>query len=158
MKLIEFTRDASAAKAAITDLAADHYRPIVETWNAENFTVAGWSKYSSEFDEEKLDRYLSVSTKVFGECTAFIVNHTVNTGIGKIVTFRERPRYVIDPGKNWRSYLAARFGVSRKRYAAAAQSSRLVERLIESATENETSKIRSVTAKLRAAEESLEDL
>lgn len=158
MRLLEFTRDATAAKAAVRDLPADQYLPISDTIDGERFAVAGWSRYSADYDAAKLDSYLRVSTKLFGECTAFMLSHTINTGIGKIITYRDQPRYVLDPGRKWRSYLAARFGISRKQYSAAAQSSRLVERLIEQATAGETSKIRSITADLHAAEELLEDM
>ena len=158
MRLIEFTRDAAAARAVANDLGDGKYLAINDTLNGERFAVAGWSRYSPAFDEDKLDRYVHVSTKVFGECTSFVVNHTVHTGIGKIITFRDQPRYVLDPGTRWRSYLAARFDISRKRYSAAAQSSRLVERLIEKATANQTSKARSLKADLAAAEELLNDM
>ncbi len=158
MRLIEFTRDAAAAKEAANELGDGEYLVINDTLNGERFAVAGWSRYVAAHDEDKLDRYISVSTKLFGECTSFVVNHTVHTGIGKIITFRDQPRYVLDPGTRWRSYLAARFGISRKQYSAAAQSSRLVERLIEKAKANETSKARSLHADLAAAEELLNDM
>jgi hypothetical protein len=158
MRLIEFTRDAAAAKEAAKALGDDEYIAITDTVDGERFAVAGWSRYVSRHDEDKIDRYISVSTKLFGECTSFIVNHTVHTGIGKIITFRDQPRYVLDPGMKWRSYLAARFGISRKRYSGAAQSSRLVERFIEKAKAKETSKARSLHADLAAAEELLDDM
>jgi hypothetical protein len=158
MRLIEFTRDAAAAKEAAKKLSDSEYLAINDTLNGERFAIAGWSRYVPAHDEEKLDRYISISTKLFGECTSFIVSHTVHTGIGKIITFRDQPRYVLDPGTKWRSYLAARFGISRKQYSSASQSSRLVERLIEKAKASETSKARSLHADLAAAEGLLDDM
>ena len=158
MRLIEFTRDAVAAKEAADEVGDDRYTPITETVNGERFSIAGWSRYSPTEDAHKLNQYLTVSAKLFGENTSFVANHTVCTGIGKIITFRDQPRYVLDPGARWRTYLAARFGISRKYYSDAARSSRLVELLIERAKARENLKVRSIQAELDAAEELLDDM
>jgi hypothetical protein len=158
MKLLELTTNLTAAKDAADKLPVDEYLPIIDTVDGERFAVAGWSRYSARYDADKHDLYLPISMKLFTESTSFVVNHTVHTGIGKIVTFRDQARYVLDPGKKWRSYLAARYGVSRKKYSLVMQSSRVVERFIERATAEETSKVRSLKADLAAAEELLDDM
>ena len=102
-----FTRNWGATR----ELEEGQYLPIHAIHAGKTFEIARWSRFSEEHDSDKLAVYLPVPTAEFGESLPEMLDHTVKTGIGKLVTFREAPRYLLDPGGRWRAYQAARFGV-----------------------------------------------
>jgi hypothetical protein len=87
-----------------------------------------------------------------------MLSHTISTGIGKVVTFRDAPRYVLAPGRDWRAFVAARFGISRSRYLDYVKWSRIGELLLEKNAEEANQKERSLQAQIEAFEETLRDM
>lgn len=158
MKAATFARDWKLTRQKVTDLADDEYLSVCAEHDGVEYEVARWSRFTDKFDRAKKDLYLLVPTGVFGERLAEQLDHTAKTGIGKIVLFRDTPRYVLDPGGRWRSYQAACFGIPRSRYLEAIRGTRTVQRILDK-QENQLRK-ESLPLKLRAeaAEEALADL
>jgi hypothetical protein len=153
-----FAKDWRLTRQKVMNLADDEYLSIHAEHDGISYEVARWSRFTEEFDGEKKDLYLQVPTGLFGERLAEQLDHTAKTGIGKIVLFRDTPRYVLDPGGRWRSYQAACFGVARSRYLEAIRGTRTVQRILDK-QQNQFRK-ESLPLKLRAqaAEEALADL
>jgi hypothetical protein len=149
MHVTRFTTDFAAAKEKVKAIPADHYINITDSIGDKKYNVARWSQFSKKYDSENIDEYLKIPMKTFTTKLPLILNHTIFTGIGKIVTFRDDPRYVLEPGGNWRSYLADVFGVTRKAYSRAVQGSLLVSRLIEAEV---AEALAEASAKVRKAE------
>lgn len=131
MRSSTFTKDWKRTRTLARDTDRTEYVPIFALHDGDEFEIAKWSRFSPEHDAHKVELYLSVTTTQFGEAIGEMLDHTAKTGIGKIVRFRDTPRYVLDPGRHWRSYQAARFGVTRTRYGEAIRGSRVVQRLLE---------------------------
>jgi hypothetical protein len=158
MRAVRFARVWKETREKARLLADDRYLSIVEDLGGEEYEIARWARFVKEYDEHKVALYLPVPTAEFGESLAEMLDHTAKTGIGKIVTYRENPRYVLDPGGRWRSYQAARFGVSRQRYLEAIRGTRTVQRLLEKEQRQSHKEILPLQARAEAAEEALKDL
>ena len=158
MRATAFARNWQATRQVAKDLAADSYISIVSTYGGEDYEIARWSRYSNDHDAGKLALYLPMPTAIFGEALADMLDHTAKTGIGKLVTFRDAPRYVLDPGGRWRSYQAARLGVSRPRYTEAIRGSRTVQRILEKEGTRLRKDVMTLEARVEASEAALRDM
>ncbi|KQQ13231.1 hypothetical protein ASF53_13690 [Methylobacterium sp. Leaf123] len=153
-----FTKDWKSTRALARDTDRTEYVSILAEHEGEEFEIAKWSRFSPKHDGHKVELYLPVTTTRFGESLGYMLDHTVKTGIGKIVTFRDAPRYVLDPGRQWRSYQAAIFGVTRTQYREAIRCSRVVQRLLDKEGTALRKEILSATSRVEAFEEAMSDM
>ncbi|WP_143217042.1 hypothetical protein [Acetobacter indonesiensis] len=158
MKAVAFTRDWKLARQKAMNLADDEYLSIYAQHSGVKYEVARWSHFTDDFDRVKIDFYLPVPTRVFGERLAEQLEHTSKTGIGKIVLFRDTPRYVLDPGGRWLSYQAACFGVPRSRYLEAIRATRTVQHILDKQEKQFRKESMPLKIRAEAAEEALADL
>lgn len=158
MKARDFTRDWAATRGIAENLASDRFRVIRERVGTVRYTIARWSAYDDDLDRENAEHYLRIPMRAFGEALGAMLGHTVWTGIGKLVTFRDRPRFLLEPYREWRSYVAARFGTSRHDYLDSVRWSRIGELLLEEAADQTERKVRSLERQISATEATLRDL
>lgn len=153
-----FTKDWKRTRDLARDTDRTEYVSILAEHEGEEFEIAKWSRFSSKHDGHKVELYLSVTTTRFGEALGDMLDHTAKTGIGKIVTFRDAPRYVLDPGRCWRSYQATLFGVTRTQYREAIRGSRVVQRLLDKEGTALRKEILTARSRVEAFEEAMRDL
>ncbi len=158
MRAADFSKDWKRTREIARESEKGEYEPILANHDGEEYEVAKWSRYSSKYDLRNIDNYLKISTTQFGESLGEMLDHTMKTGIGKIVTFREEPRYVLDPGRRWRSHQAARFGISPTRYRDAIRRTRTVQRMMDAEGIERRKDVLTLQAQLEAAEAALEDI
>jgi hypothetical protein len=158
MLATEFTRSWPDTKEDARTTPRDRYTKVYDYVDNERFQIARWSRFHSEFDREHAEQFLKVPAKDFGANLGWMLSHTISTGIGKIVSFRDAPRYVLAPGRDCRAFVAARFGMSRSRYIDFVKWSRIGEILIEKNAEEANQKERSFQAQIEAFEETLRDM
>jgi len=155
---VEFTKSWHETKKDALSTPRDRYTSIHDFVHSERFQVARWSRFHEELDRERAEQLLKVTAKDFGANLGWMLSHTISTGIGKIVTFRDAPRYVLAPGRDWRAFVAARFGISRTRYLDHVKWSRVGEFLLQKNEEAANQKERSFQAQIEAFEETLKDM
>ena len=158
MRAFEFTTSWRETREDAHATPRDRYTQIYDYVDNERFQIARWSRFHPEFDREHADQFLKITAKDFGANLGWMLSHTVSTGIGKIVTFRDAPRYVLAPGRDWRAFVAARFGISRARYLDLVKWSRIGELLLEKNAEEANQKEWSFQAQIAAFEETLRDM
>ena len=158
MQALMFSKSWKATRDVAHNLTSVRYEPIIASYDDTKYEIAKWSRFSRELDGRKLDRYLPVTTSDFGEMLADMLDHTAKTGIGKLVMFRNTPRYVLDPGRRWRRYQAARNGVSIDQYTSAMRQSRVIQRMLDASTEELRKAKLTLNMQLQAAEAQYDDL
>jgi hypothetical protein len=155
---VEFTKSWRVTKENALATPRDRYTSVHDFVESERFQIARWSRFHDELDRERAEQFLKVTAKDFGANLGWMLSHTISTGIGKIVTFRDAPRYVLAPGRDWRAFIAARFGISRTRYLEHVKWSRVGELLLEKNEEAANQKERSFQAQIAAFADTVRDI
>lgn len=158
MKAATFAKDWKLTREEARALADDEYLSVLMEHEGSKYEVARWSRFVERYDREKVELYLPVPTGTFGERLADQLDHTARTGIGKIVLYRDVPRYVLDPGGRWRSHQAACFGVTPSRYLEAVRGVRTVQRMLDRQQKALRKHLITADARAEAAEEALEEM
>ncbi|POZ61975.1 hypothetical protein C2I19_10810 [Chromobacterium alticapitis] len=96
------------------ETSTDEYEPITDTLEVlgeeEEFEVLRISKFHPKYDGNK--QYIETTIREFNDNKAKFSRLTMYLGIGRLITFKHKPVFVLEPGADAIKYVAHLEGVS----------------------------------------------
>jgi hypothetical protein len=131
----DFTAD---WRDVIESTPPDRYGHVVAAAGGADFKILTVSHFDNDIDGDRA--LIETASRDFDDGSAYFTHITRDALIGRMITHRGRPRYVIEPGPDALDYMAAREGVSAKRLVRAAREGELGRRLSAMAMREEKRK------------------
>jgi hypothetical protein len=110
-------------RAIADESTSDEYFPITDHVNNRAFEVLRISRYDPDSDADK--QYVETKIREFNDNKARFSRLTMYLNIGRVITNKNRPVFVLEPGADAIEYVAAYEGVTPKQLVRAMCAGRL---------------------------------
>ena len=138
MPTFSFKDFTTSWRDVIDSTPTDRYGHVVAGVGGVDFNILTVSHFDDDVDGDRT--LIETASRDFDDGSAYFTHITRDALVGRVITHRGRPRYVIEPGPDALDYIATREGVSVKRLIRAAREGELGRRLAAVAIREEKHK------------------
>lgn len=156
MPNFDFKDFAADWRGIIESTPADRYGHVIARTDGDEFKILTVSHFDPDVDDEQ--KLIETASRDFDDSSAYFMHITRDVLVGRTITHRGKPRYVIEPGPDALDYMAAREGVSVKRLIRAARRGELGRRLAGIAIRDEKRRRVAAEATIAALDSRIHEL